>query len=113
MALVMQDYRRRFELLADRPVDPKDAAAAVAESPTDPVLRCTYALALLRSGRLGEALAALQEIDIMPERLPPADQAVVIAVLTANGKDERAAALRGALDAKNLRKSERALAFGS
>jgi predicted Zn-dependent protease len=105
----VEDYRWRIELLANRPVDLEETAAAVAAAPTDPVLRCTHALGLLRRQQPAEAFALLQEIDIVPERLSPADQAVAIAVLKANGQTDHAEALLGALDAKLLRKSEIAL----
>jgi len=108
-ALPVQDYRRRLELLEARSVPAEETAAAVEASPADPSVRCTHALNLLRNELPREALAVLQGIDLVPERLAPGDQAVVIAVLAANGLDGEAGVRREALDPRLLEEGERAL----
>lgn len=108
-SLPVQDYRRRLDLLAERSVPTAETAAGVEASPADPSVRCTHALNLLRNELPREALAVLQGIDLVPERLAPGDQAVVIAVLAANGMESEASARRQALDDRFLEDSERAL----
>jgi len=105
----LEDYRRRQDLLAGKSVPSAETAAAVTASPVDPSVRFTHALALLRENRAGDALGVFHDIDIFVDRLPPADQAIVIALWEANGMNRHAASLRGSLDPALLEKGEYAL----
>ncbi len=105
----VQDYRRRQDLLAGRNVPSTETSAAVAASPADPSPRFTHALALLREDRVADALGVFHDIDIFVDRLPPSEQAIVIALWEANGLNSYAAPLRNLLDFGLLEHGEHAL----
>lgn len=105
----VQDYKRRRDLLAGQAVSSEETAAAVAAAPSDPSPRFTHALALLRENRAADALGVFHDIDIFVDRLPPGDQAVVIALWQANGMNRHAQHLRNSLDPALLEKGEYAL----
>ena len=103
----VQDWRQ--DLLAGRSVSSTETSAAAAASPADPSPRFTHALALLREGRAADALGVFHDIDIFVDRLPPAEQAIVIALWEANGLNSYAAPLRNLLDFGLLEHGEHAL----
>lgn len=108
--LAVLDSRRRRDLLAGRPVDPSETAAAVAVAPADIALRLTHALALVRAGRFAEALAVFDQVDVFVSELPPGEQAIVYAVLAgAEGQSFNAARLLRAIDRLRLTPDEEAL----
>jgi hypothetical protein len=108
--LAVQDSRRRRDLLAGRPVDPAETAAAIAVAPADIPLRLTHALALVKADRSDEALAVFDQVDVFLSELSPAEQAIVYAVLRrANGQSFNAARLLAAIDRTRLTDEEDAL----
>jgi hypothetical protein len=108
--LAVQDSRRRRDLLAGRPVDPAETAAAIAVAPADIPLRLTHALALVKADRSDEALAVFDQVDVFLTELSPAEQAIVYAVLRrANGQSFNAARLLAAIDRTRLTDEEDAL----
>lgn len=108
--LAVLDSRRRRDLLAGRPVDPSETAAAVAVAPADVALRLTHSLALVRAGRSAEALAVFDHVDVFVTELPPGEQAIVYAVLAGNaGQSYNAGRLLRAIDRWRLTPDEEAL----
>lgn len=105
----VQDYRRRTDLLAGKPVPLEETGAAVAASPADTAARFTHALALLKADRSGDALGVFHDVDVFVDALPPADKAVAIALYRANGMDATAEPLRRSLDPALLEPGEFAL----
>ncbi len=126
-AVPVQDYARYVKLLQPMPAkrksaeggdedkpgiiypDPKETAPAVEKEPSDPIVRTTHSLALLRAGRPAEALAAFDDLDVFYDRMPPGTQAVICAVLAANGKDKEVTAMARVIDRDRLTKDERVL----
>ncbi len=105
--LAVQDSRRRRDLLAGRPVDPAETAAAIAVAPANIPLRLTHALALVKAGRNDEALAVFDQVDVFLPELTPAEQAIVYAVLRgASGQSFNAARLLAAIDQTRLTAEE-------
>ena len=96
------DYRRFAALLADESVDVQETAAAMAAEPTITERRITHALALLKAGRSGDALAVFDEFDVVVESLPPPQRAVAVAVIAANGRTDLAVPLARKLDPQLL-----------
>jgi hypothetical protein len=108
--LAVLDSRRRGDLLAGRPVDPSETAAAVAVAPADIALRLTHSLALFRAGRYAEALAVFDQVDVFISELPPGEQVIVYAVLARNeGQSFNATRLLRAIDRLRLTADEEAL----
>jgi len=108
--LAVLDSRRRGDLLAGRPVDPSETAAAVAVAPADIALRLTHSLALFRAGRYTEALAVFDQVDVFVSELPPGEQAIVYAVLASNeGQSFNATRLLRAIERLRLTPDEEAL----
>ena len=108
--LAVLDSRRRGDLLAGRPVDPSETAAAVAVAPADVALRLTHSLALFRAGRYAEALAVFDQVDVFVSELPPGEQAIVYAVLASNeGQSFNATRLLRAIERLRLTPDEEAL----
>lgn len=107
-----QDFRRYTALLAGKPVRPEDTASAVVREPTNPAVRATHALALLRAGRPADALAVFDNTTLLFHELPPGVQSVICAVFAANGKDADALALAGMIDPQRLLPGEYALIVG-
>ncbi len=108
--LAVLDSRRRGDLLAGRPVDPSETAAAVAVAPADVSLRLTHSLALVRAGRFAEALAVFDHVDVFVTELPPGEQAIVYAALVgAEGQSYNAGRLLRAIDRWRLTPEEDAL----
>ena len=105
----VQDFARRQDVLAGRPVDAAETAAAVQAEPSDLPARLTHGLLLLREGRAAEALATFDDIDVYVGRLPAGDQAIVYAIQAANGQDFEANALLAAIDRTRLTEAEAAL----
>ena len=108
-AISVQDYRRRTDLLAGKPVPPEETAAAIAASPADQPARFTHALALLKADRAADALGVFHDVDIFVDQLPPGDKAVVIALYRANGMGRTADAVSSNLDTAALEPGEYAL----
>ena len=108
--LAVLDSRRRRDLMAGRPVDPAETAAAVAAAPADVGLRLTHALALVKSGRSEEALAVFDQVDVFVSEMAPSEQVIVYAVIQAAGNQSfNAARLRAAIDRSRLTADEQAL----
>jgi hypothetical protein len=108
-AISVQDYRRRTDLLAGKPVSLEETAAAIAAAPADQSARFTHALALLKADRAADALGVFHDVDIFVDQLPPGDKAVVIALWEINGMNAHAASLRRSLDPALLQPGEYAL----
>jgi hypothetical protein len=120
-AVSVQDYARYLKLLtpmekdateeqiADLAVDPAETAKALADSPTDPALRATHALALLRAGRVQEAGGAFEDLTVSLESLPPGLQSVVYRVSASAGQDDLAASALQQIDPQKLTPLEAAL----
>lgn len=123
-AVSVQDYSRYVKLLtkpddnaseeemAALAVSPEETAQAVAASPTDPAVRATHALALLKAGRPQEAVGAFEDLTVFYNRVPPGLQAVICRILAEGG--QKAAALQASqiIDRKNLTKGEKVLLEG-
>lgn len=113
-AVSVQDYTRYLKLLtpvendateeqiAELSVDPAETAKALADNPTDPALRATHALALLRAGRVQEAGGAFEDLTVFFGRLTPGLQSVVYRVWASAGQDELAAGALQQIDQQKL-----------
>jgi tetratricopeptide (TPR) repeat protein len=120
-AVSVQDYSRYVKLLtppdedateeeiAALAVDPEVTARAVAASPTDPAVRATHALALLKAGRPEEAVRAFDDLTVFYNRVPPALQAVICLVLAQGGQTAMAVQASQEIDKQMLTTQERAL----
>jgi hypothetical protein len=123
-AVSVQDYSRYLKLItppdedetdeeaAARMIAPEETARAVAVAPTDPAVRATHALALLKAGRAEEALAAFDDLTVFYNRAPPALQAVICRVLADGGQKPRALEAVQAIDEKSLTANEKGLLGG-
>jgi hypothetical protein len=123
-AVSVQDYARYLQLIAPRKddesdeevaarmVDPEETARAMAAAPTDPAVRATHALALLKAGRAQEAVRAFDDLTVFYNRVPPALQAVICRVLTDGGQKPRALEAVQAIDEKSLTANEKGLLGG-
>jgi len=69
-------------------------------------------LAKLRGGKKEEALSSFDDITVFYDRLPPGPQAVICAIIAANGQSERVAALSKVIDRSKLTEGEAALIRG-
>jgi len=117
-AVSVQDYARYLKLLtlpdddateeelAALFVDPEETARAVVAAPTDPAVRATHALALLKAGRAPEALGAFEDLTVFFPRVPPGLQAVLCRVLAESGQTELATQAAQAVDIKQLTDEE-------
>jgi hypothetical protein len=107
----VRDYGRYSAMIADADAKPdvegatRDAEAA----PADALARVTLALALLRTGQPKEALATFEDITMFYDRLPPGSQAVICAVVAANGDSEVSRSMAKAFDVPKLAPGEKAL----
>lgn len=112
--LSVRVYARYLGLLEDPDGAPDlpAAEADVAAAPADPFVRITAALAKLRGGKKEEALSSFDDITVFYDRLPPGPQAVICAIIAANGQSERVAALSKAIDRSKLTEGEAALIRG-
>ena len=112
--IAVRDYSRYMGMIEDARAQPdlegatRDAEAA----PADTFARATKSLALLRVGQPRQALDALKGITIFYDRLPPGTQAVICAVLAANGQDGSIGKMAGAIDVSKLLPGERTLIEG-
>lgn len=112
--LVVRDYGRYIAMIEDAEATPdvegakRDAEAA----PSDPLVRVTESLALLRAGQPKEALDAFEDITVFYDRLPSGPQAVICAVLAANGQTEFTRALVKSVDVSKLMPGEKILIEG-
>lgn len=123
-AVSAQDYARYLKLIAPaeaaeseeetaaRMVDPEETAGAMVAAPTDPAVRATHALALLRAGRAQEAVGAFNDLTIFYGRVPPALQAVICKVLAGAGRGEFATQAAQKIDRQHLTMNERLLLEG-
>jgi hypothetical protein len=123
-AVSVQDYARYLQLIAPRKddesdeevaarmVDPEETARAMAAAPTDPAVRATHALALLKAGRAQEAVRAFDDLTVFYNRVPPALQAVICRVLTDGGQKPRALEAVQAIDETSLTANEKGLLGG-
>ena len=107
-ATSVRDYALYLELLAGAVVDPSVTAGVVAAHPNDVGARFNHALALLKAGRPGEALAVFDDLDVMVDKLPPGLRAVSAAVLHAAGDPNALVVVRG-IDPELLSPGEYAL----
>jgi len=105
------DYLRYEKMISDEDaaIDIPAAAAAVDRNPADPLPRVTWALALLRSGQTKESVAVFDNIDIDYDLMPPGAQAVICAVLAADGRMEEATAKVRVIERYKLLPGEAAL----
>lgn len=112
--LAVRDYGRYLSLLKESKEAPDVSAAEadVAFAPADPLVRVTAALAKLRAGKNEEALSSFDDITVFYDRLPPGPQAVICAIIAANGQSERVAALSKVIDRSKLTADEAALIRG-
>jgi|688.fasta_scaffold75787_3 tetratricopeptide (TPR) repeat protein len=112
--LVVRDYARYTAMIEDAEASPDvEGAARDAESaPSDPLVRVTESLALLRAGQPKEALDAFEDITVFYDRLPDGPQAVICAVLAANGQTEFTRALVSSVDLSKLTPGEKTLIEG-
>jgi predicted Zn-dependent protease len=97
------------EQIAELAVDPAETAKALADNPTDPALRATHALALLRAGRVQEAGGAFEDLTVSLESLPPGLQSVIYRVSASAGQDALAASALQKIDPQKLTPLEAAL----
>ena len=123
-AVSAQDYVRYLKLIAPpdedmsseeiaaSAVDPKETARAITAAPTDPALRATHALALLKAGRAQEAVGVFDDLTVFYNRVPPALQAVICRVLADGGQKPRALQAVQSIDKKSLTTKEKALLQG-
>lgn len=102
----VQDYARYLVLMSNEEVSPEETAAAVASEPGSTTFRVTHALNLLRRNQPAEALAVFDDITVFADRLPPAQLAVIAAVLSANGDEARARAAAGTINPDLLSSGE-------
>ncbi len=102
----VQDYTRYLALTGDGAVALAETAAACEAEPSNANFRITHALNLLRHDRPAEALAAFDDLTVFADRLPPAQLAVIAAVLAANGDSARARAAAIAVDPQLLQPGE-------
>ena len=112
--LSVRDYARYLSLLANTKDSPDLAAveADIAAAPADPLVRITGALGKLRAGMPEEALESFDDITVFYDRLSPGSQAVICAIIAANGQAERVMALSRAIDRSKLTAGEAALLEG-
>ncbi len=112
--LVVRDYGRYIAMIENAEASPDlEGATRDAESaPSDPLVRVTESLALLRAGQPKEALDAFEDITVFYDRLPDGPQAVICAVLAANGQTEFTRALVSSVDLSKLMPGEKALIEG-
>ena len=123
-AVSVQDYARYVKLLTppeenegddEQPggvIDPEETARALAAAPSDPALRATHALALLRAGRAPEALGAFDDLTVFFSRVPPGQQAVICRVLAEAGQQEIAQKAAQLVDRERLTYEERRVLEG-
>jgi tetratricopeptide (TPR) repeat protein len=102
----VEDYGRYLALVGDQPVSLEETAAVSAADPANVNFRITHALNLLRHGQPAEALKSFDDVTVFADRLPPGHLAVIAAVLSANGENERARAAAAAIDADRLTTGE-------
>ena len=112
--LAVRDYARYTTLIENPTTEPDvDGASRDAQAaPSDSFARVTEALALLRAGRPKEALDAFEDITVFYDRLPAGPQAVICAVLAANGADSATKAMVKAIDISKLSPGEKELIQG-
>ena len=112
--VVVRDYARYSAMIGDPSLEPdlEGAAQAAAAAPADPLIRVTESLANLRAGQPQEALRAFTNLTVFYNRLPPGPQAVLCAVLAANGQRERAASMAQSIDVSKLSSGEKELIEG-
>ena len=123
-AVSVQDYSRYIKLLtkpgedateeeiAALAVSPDETAQAVAATPSDPAVRATHALALLKAGRPEEALGVFDDLTVFYGRVPPALQAVICRVLADGGRGDFAMRASQDIDKKKLTQNEMSLLQG-
>jgi len=112
--IAVGDYARYSAMIDDPTLQPdlEGAAQAAVAAPADPLIRVTESLANLRAGQPQEALRAFMNLTVFYNRLPPGPQAVLCAVLAANGQREQAASMAQSIDVTKLSSGERVLIEG-
>ncbi len=113
-AVAVRAYAR-YRALTENPEAKPDVAGGsrdVETAPADPFVRVTQSLALLRAGQPQAALDAFSDITVFYDRLPDGLQAVICAVLAANGEEEFTRALFPSVDVSKLTPGERDLIEG-
>lgn len=123
-AVSVQDYARYLKLLtrpkddetaeevAARTVSIEETGLAVGLAPNDPAVRATHALALLKEGKVDEALAVFGNFTVFFGRLPPSLQAVVCRVLADAGEQQAAMLAVQQIDKQKLTRNEALLLQG-
>jgi hypothetical protein len=104
--LTVRDHRRYLDLIEGRKVDPAETAAALAFAPTDLGHRMTHALALWRSGQPREAWAVFDDFTVFYDELPPGYQAVICAIVAAQGDEALAERAAQVIDIERLSPGE-------
>jgi hypothetical protein len=105
----LKDFGRYLDALRGLPADPRETAAAVQAEPSYIPMRMTQALVFLRRNKPAEADAVFDDITIYFDQMPPAYQAVIAAVVQANGRSLEAAAMASRIDKSNLTPGEKDL----
>jgi tetratricopeptide (TPR) repeat protein len=107
----LQNDAAHLDLLLGETIDREFTGRRLEENPKDFAMRTTHALALLQSGKPGDALTVLSsgETETRLSTLPPSHQAVVAAVLAAAGKIKEAQGIAAALSPAALLVQEREL----
>jgi hypothetical protein len=104
-----QDYARYLALQDNDAVGLEETAAACAAEPANVTFRITHALNLLKNNRPTEALEIFDDITVFADRLPPGQLAIIAAVLSANGDNERADMAAATIEPDLLSEAEYAL----
>ena len=105
----VRDHARYLALLDGRAVDRAEVEAAVAAAPQDPLPRITLLLACLRSDEPATALAALDDVVVVFNAMPPGLQALISAAYAAAGQTDRALRMASTIDTSLLRPGEYAV----
>jgi len=105
----LKDFGRYLDALRGLPADPRETAAAVQAEPSYIPMRITQALVFLRRNKPAEADAVFDDTTIYFDQMPPAYQAVIAAVVQANGRSLEAAAMASRIDKSNLTPGEKDL----
>lgn len=106
---MVQDFKRRRDLLEDQTVSLDETAAALEANPADVQIRFTHVLNLLKHDRPEDALGVFHDFDVFASALPPGDQAIAAAMMQANGLETQAHAIRRLIKPNLLTKGELAL----
>jgi len=108
-ALSVCDFKRYLDALKGSLVRLEDTAAAIAEEPSNPALRATHALVLLRRNHPKEAKAAFEDLTIFFKQMTASEQVIVAAFTYGVGEAPLALKMREVINKDILNPGERAL----